>query len=108
MDNFADLLKLIIPFAIFVVSAILGRSNKKPEKIPVRKENEPKYKYRSAEDVIPNPVMKKKTNPVMTIPEEGERSIFTETPESIESEPEKINFDAREAVIYSTILERKY
>ena len=41
------------------------------------------------------------------MPEEGERAIVTEEAEIIESEAEKIQFDAREAVIYSTILERK-
>lgn len=111
MDDFADLLKYIVPLAIAIGVSIFKKADKEPEKKVVREE--PEYKYRSAADVIPKPDLrkKKKKKPASQVLEEGERAIVTEEPETaeiIEAEPEKPVFDAREAVIYSTILERKY
>lgn len=107
MDDFADLLKYIIPLAIAIGVSLFKKADKQPE--PKPKREEPEYKYRSAADVIPKPNMKKKKKPAApSMPEEGERAIVNEETEIIESEAEKIQFDAREAVIYSTILERKY
>lgn len=109
MDDFADLLKYIVPLAIAIGVSIFKKADKEPEKKVVREE--PEYKYRSAADVIPKPDLRKKKKPASQVPEEGERAIVTEeleTAEIIEAEPEKPVFDAREAVIYSTILERKY
>lgn len=107
MEDFADLLKYIIPLAIAIGVSLFKKTDKQPQAKPKREE--PEYKYRSAADVIPEPVMKKKKKPAApSMPEEGERAIITEDTEIIENEAEKIQFDARDAVIYSTILERKY
>lgn len=132
MDDFADLLKYIVPLVIFIGAAIFGKSNKQKEQpknaatsafgaimdllddtVETKpKREEPEYKYRSAADVIPKPDMskKKKKANAAPMPEEGERAIVVGEPTIAEpeAEPEKISFDAREAVIYSTILERKY
>ena len=128
MDDFADLLKYIVPLVIFIGAAIFGKSNKQKEQpknafgaimdllddtVETKpKREEPEYKYRSAADVIPKPDMtkKKKKANAAPMPEEGERAIVVDEPTIVEpeAEPEKISFDAREAVIYSTILERKY
>ena len=126
MDDFADLLTFIVPLVIFIGAAIFGKSNKQKEQpnnafgaimdllddTVEPKREEPEYKYRSAADVIPKPDMskKKKKANAAPMPEEGERAIVVDEPTIAEpeAEPEKISFDAREAVIYSTILERKY
>lgn len=106
MDSISDWLIYLIPIAIGVGASFIKSSQKQQTK---PKREEPEYKYRSAADVIPKPNIKKKKKPTAPpMPEEGERAIFTDAPETIESETEKLQFDAREAVIYSTILERKY
>ena len=107
MDSISDWLIYLIPIAIGVGASFIKSPQKQQQAKPKREE--PEYKYRSAADVIPKPNMKKKKKPAApSMPEEGERAIVTEETEIIESEAEKIQFDAREAVIYSTILERKY
>lgn len=110
MDSISDWLIYLIPIAIGVGASFIKSPQKQQQAKPKREE--PEYKYCSAADVIPKPDMskKKKKANAAPMPEEGERAIVVDEPTIAEpeAEPEKISFDAREAVIYSTILERKY
>lgn len=124
MDDLGDLLKYIIPFAIFVVSAIFGgKSNKQKHQSDGKRVFQPDYdrvanaygdgyfSVTESDDYYQNepesPMQPSETTEPMQ-PEEGERAIFVETHNDNTAESEKPEFDAREAVIYSTILERKY
>lgn len=119
MDDFADLLKFILPLVFFVGAAIFGKSNKQKTQPNQSGQSD----FSSILDMIgdeteldtiphtvryPEPEPQPYNAPKPQQPEEGERAIVVETHENAEPEPEKIHFDAREAVIYSTILERKY
>lgn len=124
MDDLGDLLKYIIPFAIFVVSAIFGgKSNKQKRQPDDNRVFQPDYdrvadaygdgyfdvtesdNYYQSEPESP---MQPSATAEPMQPEEGERAIFVENHDDTFAESEKTEFDAREAIIYSTILERKY
>ena len=121
MDDFSDLLKFILPLVFFVGAAIFGKSNKQK----AQPNNSGQSDFSPFLDLLGDetdmatmphtihyPEDEQRPQPYETTepqqPEEGERAIVVESHEVAEPEPEKPGFDAREAVIYSTILERKY
>jgi hypothetical protein len=121
MDDFADLLKFIVPLVIFLGAAIFGKSDKQKagqkhtgqsgfnailDLIDDETETAdiPHTVHYSNDDRQPQP--SQATEPQQ--PVEGERAVFVESHDDTVAEPEKPVFDARTAVIYSTILERKY
>ena len=121
MDDFADLLKFIVPLVIFIGATIFGKSNK--QKAQPKQANSSSFS--SILDLIDDetdmptvphtvhyPDVDLQPQPQQAAtpqqPVEGERSIFVENHNTPDIEPEKNEFDAREAIIYSTILERKY
>ena len=122
MDDLVDLLKFIVPLVIFVGAAVFGKSNKqKAQSDAGQSALSSIFDFSEDEldtDTVPHTVQysdnDRQSHPYEEseppMPEEGVRSVFNETPQAVEAEPdaEKIGFDAREAVIYSTILERKY
>ena len=119
MDDFVDLLKYIIPLAVLILSAIFKKSEKQQKPDQRQRQTyssvndmlndnrayreEPEYEYYNTDEDEEQPGFSEEL-----IPEEGVRSIFAEEHETAPAESEKPEFDAREAVIYSTILERKY
>lgn len=124
MEDFADLLKYIIPLVIFIGAAIFGKSDKQKAgskhggqsglnsildliEDDVEMSTIPHSAQYSESDIqSQQPQEQEKTEPM--IPNEGERAVFVETHNDTPAEPEKPDFDARAAIIYSTILERKY
>ena len=121
MEDFADLLKYIVPLAIFIGASIFGKSNKQKEQPKnatpsafnaildllddeTETANIPHAVQYSDNDRQPQP--NQAAEPQQ--PVEGERTVFVESRDDTVAEPEKFEFDARSAVIYSTILERKY
>ena len=122
MDDFADLLKFIVPLVIFIGASIFGKSNKQKAQ-PTHTGHSDFSQIldllggETDMGTIPHTVHyqeneqpQQTATPEPAMPEEGVRSVFAEASQATEPEPvhEKPEFDAREAVIYSTILERKY
>lgn len=122
MDDYADLLKFIVPLVVFIGAAVFGKSNKQKANSDAGQSALSAIldfiDDESDTGAVPHAVHYSNTDrqshpneePVPSMPEEGVRSVFNEAPQTVEPEPdaEKFEFDAREAVIYSTILERKY
>ena len=121
MEDFADLLKFIVPLVIFLGAAIFGKSDKQkagPKQTgqsgfnaildllddETETANIPHTVQYSDNDRQPQPSQAAEPQQ----PVEGERAVFVESRDDTVAEPEKPEFDARTAVIYSTILERKY
>lgn len=130
MDNFMDLVVYLIPIAIFVLSAIFGKDTKSKQKEGrVAKEIEHETLRKLLNDMeakenrtmpdffFEEPAVEHQPQPERQEPKseietlnEGEKAIIVENQEEpIETEPEeKPKFDVREAIIYSTIIEKKY
>lgn len=122
MEDFADLLKFIVPLVIFIGAAVFGKSNKQKAHSDaghsalnsildlLDDESDTDTAPHTTHYSYNNRQPQSYEEPEPTMPEEGVRSFFVDTPQTVESEPEpeKPDFDAREAMIYSTILERKY
>ena len=123
MEDFADLLKYIIPLVIFMGAAIFGKSDKQKAgskhsgqsglnsildllEDDAEMSTIPHSAQYSESNIQSQPQEQEKTEPM--VPNEGERAVFVETHNDTAAEPEKPDFDARAAIIYSTIIERKY
>ncbi len=121
MGDLSDLLPVLIPIVIFIISAIAGSANKKnkaasthdngPDLINIFKSMnidadttaKPQQAVRKQE---PKSTAK---NPAGTF-SEGEKAINTphSNPPAHNSDDDLPTFDAKTAIIYSTIIERKY
>lgn len=130
-----DILVYLIPVAIFVLTGLFGKSAKTQQKArKAEMDFEPDnlrrflqemslndndemadpFSGQPAESPKPKPADPKaeRQEPKSEIETfaEGEKAIFVENQEETESpeQAETPKFDAREAIIYSTIIERKY
>lgn len=125
--DLADILTYLLPLAIFIISIVAGSKDKrkKTQKIIVdadddfdqvnfftQRTNEFANNQPNEEIFTPKndskPKVEKKAEPQSApIFEEGEKAIFVEENEKIET-AEKTEFDLRSAVIASAILEQKF
>lgn len=137
MDNLMDILVYLIPVAIFVLTGVFGKSAKtQPKARKVEMDFEPDNLRRFLQEMSLNdndemadpfsgqPAESPSPQPKPAAPKaerqepkseietfaEGEKAVFVENQEETESleQEETTKFDAREAIIYSTIIERKY
>lgn len=137
MDNLMDILVYLIPVAIFVLTGLFGKSAKTQQKARrVEMDFEPDNLRRFLQDMslndndetadpflgqaAENPKPQQKPTVINNNRQEpksevetfaeGEKAIFVENQDEAETveQEEKPKFDAREAIIYSTIIERKY
>ncbi len=137
MDNLMDILVYLIPVAIFVLSRLFGKSAKTQQKnrkveAPIEhsnlrdflldmEENEKRpmadlFFGQHSEEPRPQPeptaqnVERQEPKSEIETFAEGEKAIIVDDQEETEklTPEEKPKFDAREAIIYSTIIERKY
>lgn len=132
MDKFTDFLVYLIPIVIFIASSVFGGQKKKlqqPQRKPASQQDADINTWfdliaggEENENHIPEPAAaseKPSEEPVHafesaenaeTVPEEGVQAITVEQhDDDLENSTAGIpDFDARAAIIYSSIIERKY